>query len=176
MMKLGGLEFHWLTAAPSERDMGKLSHLSGSHYLQWSLAALRLQAYKSGRRGSRHQFYFAMAQGENFQPGVWAAWPLQLPCAEQVYTIPESLLSPLLFPAAGTGAFLLQTSLLLFLLFLWLLREVKASSSAYLSPFWALWSWDCGYINLLGGYVIASMPPSTRKRLEEAGGRNPAGL
>lgn len=50
MTRLGGLEFHWLAAAPSERDTGKLSHLSGSHYLQWSLTALRLHVYKSVRQ------------------------------------------------------------------------------------------------------------------------------
>lgn len=36
-----------------------------------------------------------------------------LPCAEQAYTIPESLLSLLLLPAASTGAFPLRAALLL---------------------------------------------------------------
>jgi len=53
VMTLGGLEFHWLAAVPSERDTEKFSHLSESHYLQWNLTALRSHVCKSSRRGSR---------------------------------------------------------------------------------------------------------------------------
>lgn len=60
-----GLEFRWLAAVLSGKDMGRPSHLSWSHYSQWSLTAPRLRVYKSARQKRKHiVILFCSGMGE----------------------------------------------------------------------------------------------------------------
>lgn len=120
MMRLGGLEFYWLAAAASERVMGKLSHLSGSHYLQWSLTALRLCVYKSGRKkGKQTLILFCSGTGGELSPrslsstaaatcwaSIYRSWapsvPAPAPCC-WLWSVPPQSCTPPPFSDSWEG-------------------------------------------------------------------------
>lgn len=70
MMRLGGLEFHWLVAALLERDVGKCSHVSGSDYSQWSLTVWFIHVYKSVRQ-RRSQSVILFCHGTVCELSSW---------------------------------------------------------------------------------------------------------